>query len=136
VSCFLSFPLNDPNAAVSALKDGIERLTGFEASGSIEVSLEKGVSPSHCVCQAAWRKEPSRRIEMSCFLSFPLNDPNAAVSALKDGIERLTVALPFLSVATYGSNGKEQSISPFRINKRVCCQTSRGCRPSSECRSG
>ncbi|KAJ5858308.1 Transferase [Penicillium rubens] len=34
---------------------------------------------------------------VSCFLSFPLNDPNAAVSALKDGIERLTVALPFLS---------------------------------------
>jgi hypothetical protein len=34
---------------------------------------------------------------VSCFLSFPLHDTNTAVAALKDGVERLTYALPFLS---------------------------------------
>lgn len=41
---------------------------------------------------------------VSCFLSFPLHDPNTAVAALKDGVERLTCALPFLSGAIVPSS--------------------------------
>ncbi|KAJ5517691.1 Transferase [Penicillium expansum] len=41
---------------------------------------------------------------VSSFISFPLHDPTTAVSALKDGVERLTRALPFLSGARVPSS--------------------------------